>query len=297
MQVSSETPQGDTEMKDVRQLVSIFDCMPDSKLYDYKLLFEKLKSGLSQFGLTPNQCKVYVFLSKYGSRTAPQVCKALKIHRTETYQLLSTLQNKGIVSASFDHPIRFTAISLETAMLSLVNVEKERLKSLETQKHDLVDLWNKIPDFKMDTNEIRQDEQFQVLKGTNQMAGKVNRMIEGTKESLLILGSEKYFARLYHSDSLAHSHTSKIDIKLLTSCSKDIMYIFEDLSTAKIRKMPDGVEKNLCFIVKDNDELLAFVRNGEQPVQDMMAIWTTSISMVYPMTLLFNYIWSSSKTI
>ena len=172
-------------MKDEQQLVSIFDCTPDSKLYDYKLLFDKLKSELSKFGLTPNQSKIYIFLSKYGSKTAPEVCKALKIQRTETYQLLNTLQHKGVVSASFDHPIRFAAIPLETAMLSMVNAEKERLKSLETQKHDLVDLWNKIPDFKMDTNDIKQDEQFQVLKGTNQIASKVNRMIESTAKNLL----------------------------------------------------------------------------------------------------------------
>ncbi len=283
-------------MKDDQQLISIFDCMPDSKLYDYKLLLDKLRSELSKFGLTPNQSKVYIFLSKYGSKTAPEVCKALKIQRTETYQLLTTLQNKGVVSASFDHPIRFTAIPLEPAMLSLVNAEKERLRSLETQKHELVDLWNKIPDFKINAHDIKPDEQFQVLKGTNQIAGKVNRMIESTKESLLILGSEKYFGRLYHSDSLAHSN-SKTEIKLLTSCSKNMMYIFEELSKAKIRKMPDGVDESLCFIVKDNDEVLSFVRNDSNSSQDMMVMWTNSGSMVYTMSLLFNYIWSSSKTV
>jgi len=282
-------------MKNDQQLISIFDCMPDSKLYDYKVLIEKFKSELSKFGLTPNQSKIYIFLSKYGSKTAPEVCKALKIQRTETYQLLSTLQHKGVASASFDHPIRFTAIPLETAMWSLVNAEKERLKTLETQKHELVDLWNKIPDFKIDNNEIKPDEQFQVLKGTNQIAGKVNRMIKSATKNLLILGSEKYFARLYHPDSLAQAN-SKIDINLLTSCSEKTMYIFEELSKAKIRKMPDRIEENLCFIVKDNIEVLSFVGNDVNSSRDMMAMWTNSNSMVYTMTLLFNYIWSSSKT-
>jgi len=48
-------------MKDEQQLVATFDCMPDSKLYDYKLLLDKLKSELSKFGLTPNQSKVHIF--------------------------------------------------------------------------------------------------------------------------------------------------------------------------------------------------------------------------------------------
>lgn len=239
----------------------------------------------------------YIYIIwEYGSKTAPEVSKALKTQRTETYHLLNTLQNKGIISISFDHPIRFTAMPLETAMWSLVNAEKEHLKSLEIQQQGLVDMWNKVPDFKMDANDIKPDEQFQVLKGTNQIAGKVNRMIQNTTKNLLILGSEKYFAWLYHSDSLAYAN-SKIDIKLLTSCSENTMYIFEELSKAKIRKMPDRIEENLCFIVKDNNEVLSFVRNDANSAQDMMAIWTNSSSMVYTMTLLFNYAWSSSKSI
>lgn len=281
-------------MKDEQQLVSIFDCMPDSKLYDYKLLLDKLKTELSKFGLTPNQSKVYIFLSKYSSKTAPEVAKALKIQRTETYQLLTILQNKGVVSASFDHPIRFTAIPLEAAVWSLVNAEKERLKTLETQKHELVDLWNKIPDFKMDTTDAKPDVQFQVIKGTNQIIGKVNTIIKSATKNLLIIGSEKWFARLYHSDSLAQAN-SKIEIKLLTSCSENAMYLFEDLSKSKIRKMPNRIEENLCFIIKDNNELLSFVRNGDQPAQEILAMWTNSSSMIYTMSLLFNYIWSSSK--
>lgn len=54
------------------------------------------------------------------------------------YLLLNMLQNKGIISVSFDHPIRFTAMPLETAMWSLVNAEKEHLKTLETQQQGLV---------------------------------------------------------------------------------------------------------------------------------------------------------------
>ena len=264
-------------------------------MYDYKLPLDKLKAELSKFGLTPNQCKVYIFLGKYGSKTAPDVSKALKIQRTEAYQILSALQSKGIVSATFNHPIRFSAVPLDRAIWTLVNAEKARLKTLETEKTELVDLWNKIPEFKMDASEVTEDDRFQILKGTNSISGKINEMIASAQKNFLILGSEKHFMRLYHSDTLERLYNSKVDTKLLTSCSENGMHIFRDVDPAKIKTMPAGI-KNLCFIVKDDSELLLFMRDEQQFSQDMMAMWTDSAAMIYTISLLFNHIWESSKS-
>ena len=269
--------------------------MPDSTLYDYKMPLDKLKTQLSKFGLTPNQCKVYIFLGKYGSKTAPDVSRALKIQRTEAYQILSVLESKGIVSATFNHPIRFSAAPFDRAIWTLVNSEKARLKTLETEKNELVNLWNKIPEFKIDASEMTQDDRFQMLKGTNPISSKINEMISSAQKNFLILGSEKHFMRLYHSDTLERLYNSKVDIKLLTSCSENGMHIFRDVDPTKIKTMPDGI-KNLCFIVKDDNELLLFTRDEQQFPQDMMAMWTDSATMIYTISLLFNHIWESSKS-
>lgn len=283
------------ELTDDQQLLSLFDPIPDSALYGYKLPLEKLKTELAKFGLTPNQCKIYIFLGKYGSKTAPDVSRALKIQRTEAYQILNILESKGIVSATFNHPIRFSAVPLDRAIWTLVNTEKARLKTLETEKNELVDLWNKIPEFKIDTSEVIGDDKFQMLKGTNPIAGKINEMIANAQKSFLILGSEKHFMRLYHSDALENLYNSKVDIRLLTSCSENGMHIFRGVDLTKIKMMPDEI-KNLCFIVKDNDELLLFMRDEQQSSQDMMAMWTDSVAMTYTISLLFNHIWESSKS-
>src|SRR5712692_3547625 len=125
----------------------------ESKSYDYETLLEKLKNELSQFGLTANQSKVFLFLEKYGPNTATQVSKTLKVPRTETYHLLTHLQNKGIVSATFQHPIKFSALSLNKAIGVMISTEKERVKTLENQEKGLVDLWNSIPNVKVDEND------------------------------------------------------------------------------------------------------------------------------------------------
>lgn len=273
---------------------SILDSTLESKSYDYEMLLEKLKNELSKFGLTSNQSKVFLFLEKYGPSTATQVSKTLKVPRTETYHLLTHLQNKGIVSATFQHPIKFSALPLDKAMGVLINTEKERVKTLENQEKSLVDLWNTIPNFKIDQNESKEGK-FQMLQGTNQMTGKINEMITKTKNELLILGSEKDFMKFYHAGFLELITGSKIETKLITSSSKKTTYIFDQKLINAVKKMPSKIKENLCFIIKDDNELLLFMKNVSESPQNVVAMWTDSTSMIYTMRLLFNYIWSNSR--
>ena len=268
----------------------------ESKPYDYEMLLEKLKSELSKFGLTSNQSKVFLFLEKYGPSTATQVSKTLKVPRTETYHLLTHLQNKGIVSATFQHPIKFSGLSLDKAIGVLINTEKERVKTLENQEKGLVDLWNTIPNFKIDQNDSKEGK-FQMLQGINQMTGKINEMIIKTKNELIILGSEKDFMKFYHSGFLELITDSKIEAKLITSSSKKTTYIYDRKLISKVKKMPSKIKENLCFIIKDDNELLLFMKNVSESPQNVVAMWTDSTSMIYTMKLLFGYIWSNSRHI
>ena len=274
---------------------SILDAVPESKAYDYEMLLEKLKNELSKFGLTANQSKVYLFLEKYGPSTATQVSKTLKVPRTETYHLLTNLQNKGIVSATFQHPIRFSALSLDKAIGVLINAEKERVKNLESQEKNLVELWGTIPNFKVNQEDIK-DGKFQMLQGVNQMTGKINDMVSSAKKSIQILASEKDFMKFYHSGFLEKiSESTNIEPQLISSSSKKTEYIFEGRLKEAVKRLPMKIKEDLCFIIKDDDQLLLFMKSPSESPQNIIAMWTDSFSMVYTLKLLFTYIWSNSK--
>jgi len=273
---------------------SIFDSTPDTQLYEYKLTVDKVQTELLQYGLTSNQSKVFIYLGKYGAKTAPEVCKALKLPRTETYHLLSALQNKGIVSATFEHPIKFTALPLTKAIWILVNSEKERVKTLEQMEKTLSELWDNIPTFDSIHDEV--EEKFQMLQGANQIQSKITEMTDNFKDEFLILGSEKDYLKLYHGDFLESFVKSKQQFRLLSACSDKTQYIFDDLERKNIRKLSNDVENHLCFILKDNTEMLFFTKNANA-TSEPFAMWTNSYSMVYSMKLLFESLWANSKNI
>lgn len=272
--------------------ITIFDATPESQNHDYKLSVDELQKSLSKFNLTSNQSKVYIFLGKYGSKTAPEVCKSLKIARTETYHLLSTLQSKGIVSATFEHPIKFSSIPLNKAMRTLVNSEKERIKTLEKQEIELSKLWKSIPEFVQ--NSTDDENKFQMLQGINPINSKILDMVDNTKNEILVLGSEKDYFKFYHSDLLTNITKQNTNVRILSGCSEETKYIFEGIKKQSIKTFNDEINQKLCFIVKDNSEMLFFTKNNSSS-NTIMAMWTDSSAMIYSMKLLFDFIWSASK--
>ncbi len=281
-------------MKNEETQITIFDKDVDSTLSGHRLTLDKLREDLSKFGLTANQAKVYIFLGKYGSKTAPDVCKALKLPRTETYHLLTTLQNKGIVAATFQHPIKFSALPLEKAVWVLVNAEKERVNSLQQQEKSITELWNTIPEFT--TTPESKENKFQMLQGNNQVNGKIREMVNTAESEFLSLGSEKDYLKFYHSDFFEPLSKSDVDYKILATASDRATYIFDEVDRNKVRTVPSDLKDNLCFLLKDGGELLFFIKNASQ-TSDVTAIWTDSESRIYSMKILFDSIWSKSKNI
>jgi len=253
--------------------------------------YEEIKEYFITFGLTPNQIKVFFYLGKIGVKTASDIAKAVKVPRSETYHLLAALQNKGIVEASFQHPIKFSALSIKNAVYVLINTETERLKKLKKSGPELEKIWERIPC--TTKNKEIEEEKFKVLQGGNQVNSKIFDMILNAKKECRILGSEKDFMKFYHANFL--DALEEIDYKLLTPVSKKLKYIFDDLDKSKIKKLCSSVKENLCFLIKDDDEVLLFIKN-EGNHKEMRAIWTNAETIIYSKALLFDNLWTKTES-
>jgi sugar-specific transcriptional regulator TrmB len=280
-------------MKDESQLLSFLDRSSDSSLNQFMLPADAIQEKLSKFGLTQNESKIFIFLGKYGSKPAIEITRLLKIPRTETYRVINTLQRRGIVSSTIDHPVKFSALPIDKALEILIRTEMENVRVLQNQKNDIINIWDSLPSFTKEDN--NKEEKIQILKGQNSIVSKINEMIQGAQKSLSLLGSEKNFMRLYHFGSLEMLQDTSSEIKILTSCSENSAHIFEKIKNVNIRKMPKEIQENFCTIIKDGKEIILFTRDNNQSSHHMIAIKTDSVALSYPMTLLFEQTWSISK--
>lgn len=254
----------------------------------------ELNRMLVRYDLTPNQSKVYLFLSKIGVKTASEISKALKIPRTETYHLLSTLQQKGIIFSVFGKPTKFNAVGLEESLEILVNNEKSRIAELEAGKDSLIRLWNIIPKYGEDEKES-QENKFQSLQGRNSILVKLEQMIKESKENILVLGTEADFKRFYFTEFAELLNKTKSDLKILTDQSNDNPHIFENVLPKKVKKIEDKNREEFCFIIKDDSEVIFFISDNK--VKDMLAVWTDSKAFVTTLRSLFSLMWKKSHHI
>jgi len=251
----------------------------------------QLNRMLIRYDLTPNQAKVYLFLSKIGIKTASEISKSLKIPRTETYHLLSTMQQKGIIFSIFGKPTKFNAVGIEESLEILVNNEKNRINELQAGKDSLIKLWNILPKYIENKNE-GQDNKFQSLQGRNSILVKLEQMIKESKDNILVLGTEADFKKFYFTEFSELINKTKSDLKILIDRSDDMPHIFESVSPKKIKKIEDKNREDFCFIIKDNREVIFFISNKE--VKDMLAVWTDSKAFVTTLRSLFSLMWKKS---
>jgi len=136
-----------------------------------------------------------------------------------------------------------------------------------------------------------------MLQSVNQTNSKIKKMIESTKSEFLIVGAEKDFLRFYHANFFEGIDNDQVKMRLLTSVSDKVLYIFDDIDRSKVKMMSSEIRDNLCFLIKDNDEIIFFIKNANQTTEQTTAVWTDSEALIYSMKLLFESIWLKSKNI
>ncbi|MEK0367956.1 MAG: TrmB family transcriptional regulator, partial [Nitrosopumilus sp.] len=90
---------------------------------------------------------------------------------------------------------------------------------------------------------------------------------------------------------------SPVELKVLTDSSDKTLYIFDEMNKTNVKKLPTSIDGNLCFVVKDNDEVLFYMKNSSSGKEKVTALWTNSTTMIYSKKLLFSTLWSKSKSI
>ncbi len=110
-----------------------------------------LQERLRDFGLTKNESKIYIFLSKHGPKKAIEISREEKIPRTETYHLLTNLETKGIIKPSFERPTTFSAVTIEKAIETILHNQQKKIEELKILKHDMIELWNSFQNMRKHT--------------------------------------------------------------------------------------------------------------------------------------------------
>ena len=275
--------------------INLFDNESDTAMYKHKITLEKIKNELINFGLTKSQAKVFIYLGKYGSKTASEIAKALQLPRTETYHLVNSLQNLGLVVAELCHPTKYNAMDMREAVATLVKQEQDRIDVLANKEESLSEMWKEIPFFAVETDESK-SEKMQLLHGTGPITNKIKEMVGNSSEEIKIYGSVSDLLRMYHSDVFDWIESAPTNLKMVVSPLNQTPDFLSEMNSDSIRAMSSNSE-NKCFVVNDKKEVLIFMRNATHPTRQVFAWWSDSETLVDMMSSLFELSWEKGAAL
>jgi len=279
----------------MKEQINLFDDDSETSMYKHKITLEKIRNELINFGLTKSQAKVFIYLGKYGAKTATEISKALQLPRTETYHLLNSLQNTGLVTAELTHPTNYTAMDMKEAVTTLVKQEQDRIKTLANKEESISEMWDAVPYFAVETDESK-TEKMQILHGSGPISNKIKDMVISSKESIKVFGSMADVLRMYYSDVFDFIKESTSELEIIISPTSQLPEFLSDLEQNKVR-MCDLNSANKCFIVKDSKEVLIFMRNANHPTKQVFAWWSDSETLTDMMDSLFELSWEKAGKI
>jgi sugar-specific transcriptional regulator TrmB len=255
-----------------------------------------LEEALARFGLSENEVRIYVYLERTGEKKATEIAEALSFHRTDIYRILSALEEKGLVSSSFEKPLKFVAIPLDKAVDLLIKTQKMRISLLEKEKVNVINLWLSIPKEKVQNSK---KNVFQILEGEPQVFSKVNELLERTHTELLVFAPEEYLNKLVNNDFLENLElcSQRLCVNLLTESSPKGEFFLSRINGTISKGMYDveSIGKLPCFIVSDKQELLTVFYNQDEAKERsqgkkirLVGHFTNCTAYVQAMLMLFS---------
>ena len=263
---------------------------------------EKLLKTLVDMGLMKLDAKVYVFLAKKGPQKARDVGRLLRISKQQLYPSLKSLQSKGLVNSTLEHPARFSAVSFEKALDLFVKAKMEEAKSIQQSKESLLSDWQSIVIKEAEDRAAK----FTVIEGRKYVYSKIQQMIQETEKQLLTVTTVPSLIRAdqYGLIDAAFNHPlrSTIHFRFLTEISEENIPSIRDLLNRapkagfkiKGKNHNLGLQSSPRMVIRDSEELLFFIT---PQTEDDSCLWTNCRELVQSFTAVFEELWRNSTEI
>ena len=269
---------------------------------------EPFVKTLVDLGLTNMDAQVYLFLAKKGPKKGRDIFNALKMNRQQLYRSLKSMQNKGIVSSTFERPARFSAVPFEKVLDMFIKAKMEETQRIQQNKAEILSNWQSVElGETVDTS-----ARFMVIQGRNYIYSKILQMINETKSQLSTVSTVQGLVRVNQIDlfdaGFKHPLKSQIRFRFLTELSRENVDAMKGLLKMKPnttfnfegRDVNSGLKLFPRLVIKDEEELVFFITSIVDTAtaeQEDTGIWTNSKALVHAFKAFFEELWRNSTDI
>ena len=99
---------------------------------------------LVDLGLSQVEAEVYFFLAQAGPLKGKDITSTLKLYKHQVYRSLKSLQCKGCIKATLEHPAQFFAVPLEKVLDQFMKEKLGQAKDLQASREELLITWRSM---------------------------------------------------------------------------------------------------------------------------------------------------------
>jgi sugar-specific transcriptional regulator TrmB len=266
---------------------------------------ETIKTVLKDAGFTEKEAVIYIFLAKHEPLKGTEIAKLLRKDKAQVFRILKKLQAKGFVEATLEFPTRYTVVSFETILESVVKAKRDEVDFIEKTKEELISQLKKKSQIEPSL------DKFLVIKGKKRIDSKIHRMFQDTKHQISVAITVPGLMLIdrygVFDVALNQPLKSQIQHRFLVELSE------QNVETVKafLKRMPktgfnfkarNPELSGASFprmIVRDSKEVLFFTsrHRTSKARNEEVCMWTNSKSLVETFKGVFDEIWRNSADI
>ena len=150
----------------------------------------EVKSILEEVGLAGNEVKVYLALLDLGSALAGEITKKSGVNRTNVYDTLDKLIEKGLVSYVIKANRKYFEAASPERLINYLDEREEDIK----RKRELVN--SILSELRKKRNLSKESQEATIYKGKKGLKS-IAEDVLNTRKELLIFGAEGGFVELF----------------------------------------------------------------------------------------------------
>ncbi len=249
------------------------------------------------FDLNLYEVKVWTSLLSRGVSTAGELSNISDVPRSRTYDILESLEKKGMIIMKLGKPIKFIALKpeevVERVKKNLVVEAHEKAKRLDQLKEDDV-LSELISLFTNGVKFIEPSDLSGSIKGRQNVYNHMDMMIKNAEKSAVIVTTAEGLSRKMEAlmPALEKAKKRGVSIKVAAPITPANYKVARELSrVAEVRGMS---RQHGRFTLVDEKQLMFMLLDDKQvhPNYDV-AVWLASDFFVKSMGNMFELAWNS----
>ena len=218
---------------------------------------EEVTKQLLDFGLSDKEANIYLALLRSGKARAGEIARKLQLNRMIVYRVLTKLQERELVKATMEKPMKFIPIPLEKALELLIRETENKLDLMRDRYDAVLDEWKTV----LTEPPVSDVMSFRIVQGRKQIYELLTKMFKSADSYIRLVTTKKDLVRFQYvdlDDALKRAAKRGVKVQVVVQYEDDKVDILTHYAGfASIKVVPISKATRL-FIADDREMIITF---------------------------------------